>query len=178
MINFSWCATSTDDSSNYLTYAYCGYGGYCPPPSVLLILFVQEIITETLVFQWSTEEWSIITARKIPPVAGVRPQGRSQNIKNFSLQSSHLFKENQIIIFLFLWSLQSAYENTQEYYSYKYCTESDWTSSAEADSSSSDNSSDSSATASAYSSQTTVTGEYCVPMTYRLAIFLSGHISI
>ena len=67
------------------------------------------------------------------------------------------------------WCATSAYENTQGYYSYKYCTDSDWTTSSDSDG----DSSDSDATASASSGQTTTTGEYCVPMTYRLALFLS-----
>ena len=61
------------------------------------------------------------------------------------------------------WCATSAYENTQTYYSYKYCTEDDWTSTGDQDS---EDSSSASASASAYTSQPTVTGEYCVPMTY------------
>ena len=69
----------------------------------------------------------------------------------------------------------ATYSN-QAYYNYRYCTESDWTTSSDSDSSDSSDSdgdnSDSSASGSS-DSVYAVTGELCVPMTYRLELFLS-----
>ena len=38
--HFSWCATSTDSNSAYLTYAYCGYGGCSVLPQSPVLHFV------------------------------------------------------------------------------------------------------------------------------------------
>ena len=59
------------------------------------------------------------------------------------------------------WCATSAYQNTKGYYSYKYCTEDDWnTYGYGASAHDSDSNTGNSGEA------TTVTGEYCVPMTY------------
>ena len=60
------------------------------------------------------------------------------------------------------WCATATYMGLQ-YANYKYCTEADWTVSSSSDSSDSD----------ASGSQTAITGENCVPMTYRLALFIS-----
>ena len=75
------------------------------------ILFVQEIIMETPVFQCSTmERW--FTAQKSPLVGGVPPQGRSQDINISHFITCFLFNENQIMIYLFVISSISLWKHS------------------------------------------------------------------
>ena len=110
---YSWCATSTDSSGSYSTWAYCGYG--------------------------NSNEYNCVPMN----YAGVDYEACTEKSTSG-------------------WCATSAYENTKEYYSWKYCDESDWTTDGSVGTGY--GSDDGSYTG--YGTGTTVTGENCVSMTY------------